>query len=90
MAIYKRGKTYWFEFVFNGRRVRRSAQTSNRKAAREIESAYRTKLAKGEVGIEERKKVPGFSSAMKDLLEKRLAKAKGDYLFPGRSTEGLL
>ncbi len=69
MAIYKRGNTYWFEFIFNGRRVRKSAKTKNRKAAREIESAYRTKLAKGEVGIDEPKKVPAFTAAMKDFLE---------------------
>ncbi len=69
MAIYKRGNTYWYEFVFEGRRVRRSALTKSRKAARMIEAAYRTKLAKGEVGIEEPKSVPGFHSAMKEFLK---------------------
>lgn len=51
MAIYKRGRTYWFTFVFDGRRVQRSTKQRSRKAAVDIESAYRTKLAKGEVGI---------------------------------------
>jgi hypothetical protein len=51
MAIYKRGSTYWFTFTFAGRRVQRSTRQGNRKAAIEIESAHRTALAKGEVGI---------------------------------------
>src|ERR1051325_4435136 len=68
MAIYKRGKTYWFEFMFEGLRIRKSAKTRSRKAAREIEAAYRVKLAKGEVGIEEPKRAPTFSTALKLFL----------------------
>jgi integrase len=68
MAIYKRGGTYWFEFIFEGRRVRRSAKTRSRKAARDIESAYRVKLAKGEVGLEEPKRAPTFADALKEFL----------------------
>jgi hypothetical protein len=33
MAIYKRGKVYWYEFVFNGDRYRGSAQTSDQRAS---------------------------------------------------------
>jgi len=68
MAVYKRGKTYWFEFVFNGQRIRESAQTSNRRAAENIEAAYRIKLAQGEVGILEKKAVPSFAAALKAFL----------------------
>src|SRR5712691_12222196 len=68
MAIYKRGGTYWFEFIFEGRRIRRSTKTRSGKAARDIESAYRIKLAKGEVGLEEPKRVPTFSTALKEFL----------------------
>jgi integrase len=68
MTIYKRGGTYWFEFTFEGRRVRHSAKTSSRKAARDIEAAYRIKLAKGEVGLEEPKRSPTFSDALKEFL----------------------
>jgi integrase len=68
MAIYKRGKTYWFEFIFEGRRIRRSSKTRSRKAARDIESAYRVKLAKGEVGLEEPKRAPTFADALKEFL----------------------
>lgn len=58
MAIYKRGDVYWFEFVWNGERIRESTKQGNRVVARQIESARRTQLAKGEVGIEERKPAP--------------------------------
>lgn len=56
MGIYKRGNTYWFSFFFAGRRVQKSTMQRSRKAAVEIESAYRTKLAKGEVGIDRPKR----------------------------------
>ena|SRR5215831_19867228 len=52
MALFKRGKVYWFEFWFNGQRVRQSTKTSNKKAAFKIEAAERTKLALGKAGLE--------------------------------------
>jgi len=58
MAVYKRGKTYYYEFQFNGARIQQSAQTGNKEAARQIEAAHRTRLAKGEAGIEESKPMP--------------------------------
>lgn len=55
MSVFKRGTIYWFEFVFNGRRIQRSTKQRNRQVAIDIESAFRTSLAKGEVGITEPK-----------------------------------
>lgn len=66
MAIFKRGKVYWYSFVFNGERIQKSTKQRNRKAAIDIESAYRTALAKRDVGITERKTVP----TVKHFLEK--------------------
>src|SRR5258707_777261 len=63
--IYRRGKFWWFEFMYKGERVRESTHQGNRQAAREIEAAYRTKLAKGEVDLEERAPVPSFSDFAK-------------------------
>jgi integrase len=68
VAIYKRGGVYWFHFIFDGRHIQRSTKTKNKAAAREIEAAYRVKLAKGEVGIEEKLPAPNFNEAMKDFL----------------------
>jgi hypothetical protein len=56
--IYKRGKVYWYKFMWNGASVRESTKQGNDKVARQMESAHRTSLAKGEVGIRESKPVP--------------------------------
>jgi integrase len=58
MAIYKRGETYWFKFIFKGRYVRESTHQGNPNEARNIESARRTQLAKGEVGLIDKPAVP--------------------------------
>ncbi len=66
MSIYKRGKVYWYKFMWNGGRVRESTKQGSVKIARQMESAHRTSLAKGEVGIREKKAVP----TLKDFLKK--------------------
>ena len=58
MSIHKRGDVYWYEFSFNGERIRESTRTGNDKAARQIEAAHRVRLAKGEAGIHERPPMP--------------------------------
>jgi hypothetical protein len=68
MGLFKRGDLYWFEFVYGGRRYRESTGVKNQRVAGEIERAYRTALAKGDVGITERKPVPPFRVAMADFL----------------------
>src|SRR6266581_8423426 len=60
--IYKRGKSYWFEFCWKGERVRRPTKVGNPNAARRIESAYRTKLANDEVDIRDRGAVPTLAA----------------------------
>ena len=52
MAIYRRGGVYWYEFSFKGKRIRESTETGDQNVARQIEGAERTKLAKGESGID--------------------------------------
>ena len=68
MSIFKRGNVYWYHFLWDGRHVQRSTKQGNPRVARQIEAAYKTALAKGEVGITERKKAPGFKAAMKAFL----------------------
>jgi integrase len=58
MAIFKRGRVYWYHFVFSGSHIQRSTKQGNPRVARQIEAAHRTALAKGEVGIIERRLVP--------------------------------
>jgi hypothetical protein len=68
MAIYKRGRIYWFNLWWRGQHIHRSTRQGNPRVARQIEAAYRTDLAKDEVGIVERKPAPGFFAAMRNFL----------------------
>jgi integrase len=68
MSIFKRGTVYWYHFLFNGEHVQHSTKQGNPRTARQIEAAFRTALAKGDVGITERKKAPGFKEAMRAFL----------------------
>ncbi|WP_035350148.1 tyrosine-type recombinase/integrase [Edaphobacter aggregans] len=68
MSIFKRGSVYWFHFLFNGEHIQKSTKQGNPRTARQIEAAYRTALAKGEVGITERKKIPAFKAALAGFL----------------------
>ena len=58
MSLYKRGDVYWYQFQFKGQRIQESTHTGNKDAARQIESAERVRLAKGEAGINERQPAP--------------------------------
>jgi integrase len=68
MSIFKRGKFYWYHFVFNGEHVQESTKQGNPRVARQIEAAHRTALAKGEVGIREKEPLPPFNKAMENFL----------------------
>jgi integrase len=63
--IYKRGKFYWYKFMWKGTLVRESTKQSNDKIARSMESAHRTSLAKGEVGLREKKPAPTLKEFLK-------------------------
>ena len=74
MAIYKRGGVYWFGFIFNGERVQRSTHQRSQRVAEQIEAAYRTELAKGEVGLLQRKRAPilqHFAQRFMDFVQTR-------------------
>lgn len=57
MSIYKRGKVYWYKLMWNGELIRESTKQGSDKVARQMEAAHRTSLAKGEVGIRDKKPV---------------------------------
>jgi integrase len=65
--IYKRGQTYWYKFMWRGELIRESTKQRNDKVARQMEAAHKTSLAKGEVGIREKKPTETLS----DFIEKR-------------------
>jgi integrase len=69
MAIYKRGKIYWYKFMWEGKLIRESTKQRNDKVARQMEAAHRTSLAKGEVGIRDKSPVPTLKSFCTDRVE---------------------
>ena len=71
MALYKRpeSKYWWMKFHFDGDLVQQSTKCANKRDAQTVESAYRTQLALGKIGIEPKKKAPTFSNAAKEFLK---------------------
>jgi integrase len=70
MALYKRpnSKFWWMKFTFEGSLFQQSTKVANKRDALTIESAYRTQLALGKIGIEPKVKAPTFSKAVDDFL----------------------
>lgn len=68
MALYKRGNVWWMSFQVGYRHIQQSTKCRNKVEAAIVERAFRTQLAKGEVGIEEKPDVPQFSDAVETFL----------------------
>lgn len=64
----KRGScgVYWYKFQFGGKLIRESTKQGNDKVARNMQSAHRTALANGLVGIREKNQVPTLSDFLKN------------------------
>jgi len=80
MAIFKRGDIYWYEFEFKGERIRESTRQRNKETARTMMAAHPTRLAKGEVGIVDRKAAPrlvDFAPQFSRAIERREACNRG-------------
>jgi len=60
---------YWYKFMWQGRMVRESTKQGNDKVARQMEAAHRTSLAKGEVGIRDKKPVPTVRQFCEQRIE---------------------
>jgi integrase len=69
VSIYKRGEVYWYKFMWNGELVRESTKQGNDKVARLMEAAHKTSLAKGEVGIRDKKPVMTLAEFCDDRFE---------------------
>ncbi|MFL6306084.1 MAG: tyrosine-type recombinase/integrase [Candidatus Sulfotelmatobacter sp.] len=66
MSIFKRGRIYWYKFMWNRELIRESTKQGNDRKARNMESAHRTALANGLVGIRERKPVAKLADFLKN------------------------
>jgi integrase len=73
MSIYRRGGVYWYEFDFNGARIRESAKTASKTIAREAERVRRHELVRAINGIVRRKLPPLFPVAAREWLRSKTA-----------------
>ncbi len=80
--IFKRGdsKFYSYKFMYRGELYCASTKQSNAKVAKEIEAAKRAELAKGEVGIFERKRVPTLREFCEKLFAPRISATVGGFI----------
>jgi integrase len=70
MAIYRRGagKTWWYEFHFQGRRIRESSGFTNKTAALRAESKRKADLLDRRAGFTQAKMSPKFDEFVKTFL----------------------
>jgi hypothetical protein len=99
MTVYKqkRSNKWWYKFSWNGELIRESTKQTNKRVAEQMEAAHKTALAKGEVGIREKKRVPTlkeFAPRFEGAIETECAakpatikfyKAKLNYLLADES-----
>jgi integrase len=69
MAIYRRGKVWWFRFEFAGRRIQESTHCANKHKAEQMEAKRKTDLAEGQAGIRRKSPPPRFTDAVQRFLE---------------------
>jgi hypothetical protein len=91
VSVFKRGNVYWYKFMWNGEMIRESTKQGNDKKARNIESAHRTALANGLVGIREKKPAPVLADFLKkDFLQfVESSQARDCRVLRRRRTDGL-
>jgi integrase len=72
MSLYKQkgSAVWWMKFMFDGQVIRKSTKCRSKRDAAEVERAYRTQLAKKEVGLEEPQPVPPFDEAAREFLDR--------------------
>lgn len=60
MSVYKQKgrRNWWYKFAWNALLIRESTKQTNKRVAEQMESAHKTALAKGEVGIRDKVKIP--------------------------------
>ena len=73
MAIYQRGKIWWFKFQFGGQEFRASTKTTNKTIARQIEEKRKRDAHEGWSGIVSEKR---SKSPLKDVLDQYVSDYK--------------
>src|SRR6185369_12942102 len=69
MAVFKRGKVYWYHFTFQGRRIQESSGFQNKPAALRAEAKRKADLLDRRVGFTKAKVAPRFDEFTEQFLE---------------------
>lgn len=69
MSVYKRGRYYSYNFVFDGRHHQISTKLTNKIAAQRAEAIHKSELAQARAGIVKRKPAPLLKEFQADFLE---------------------
>jgi hypothetical protein len=88
MAVFKRGKVYWYHFTFQGRRIQESSGFQNKTAALRAEAKRKADLLDRRVGFAKAKVAPKFEEFTEQFLEwsKQQHRAKTHELHSGNWT----
>lgn len=69
VSLYKRGRVWWSRIEWRGEILQRSTKCRNRRDALDVEAAWRTALAKGEVGLLDTRNTPTLHEFEKRFLD---------------------
>jgi hypothetical protein len=71
MSVFKRGKVWWYEFWFAGRRIQESTKATSKTVAKLAEQKRRRELEEGFNSIEDRRdeRIRTIKEVAKDYLE---------------------
>jgi len=69
MALYKRGTVWWISFTYNGRQIRKSTETIDKKLAQRVHDKIKGEIAEGKWF----EKLPGESITFREMMEKYMA-----------------
>jgi integrase len=69
MAVYRRGRIWWYRFEFGGRRFQESSHSSNKHKAQLMEARRKSDLADGHAGIRHKTAPLRFGEAVQRFLE---------------------
>lgn len=68
MGIYRRGKVWWMDFIYKGRRYRKSTETEDRRLAKRIYDKVKGEIAEGRWF----ERLPGEEKTFREMMEKFL------------------
>ena len=69
MALYRRGKTWWYVFEFEGRKIQESSGSRNKTAALRAEAKRRIDLLERRAGFTKLKQAPKFGEFVQQFLK---------------------